>query len=219
MQKLIIPAVLAINKKQLADKISQVEDLVEYIQIDYMDGKFVKQKTNFTAADLYNLNPVPKQELHLMVNNPEDIIEDWIGAGVEKFIIHAEAPIDWEKINEIYHENYIKLYLALNPNTPLNKIDEHKKILDGVTIMGVTPGRTGQKFNPKILGKIKSLRQKYPRMNIQVDGGLHLKPTNSIRQVLLSGANEIVVGSEVFISKDIPAKIEELYNYLESFDA
>lgn len=216
-KNILIAAILAQNKKQLHDKIRQVEDYVEYIQIDLMDGKFVKQKSNFTVNDLYKINPVAKQELHMMIQHPEKTIEEWISAGVEKFIIHVETETDWEHIKDIYHENYIKLYLALNPDTPLNKIDDKIKFIDGVTIMGVNPGKSFQKFQPKVLGKIKSLRKKYPRLSIQVDGGLHLKSTNTIEQVLLAGANEIVCGSEIFLSTNIPRKIDELDFYIKNF--
>ncbi len=207
----LIPAILADNAKQLQEKINQVEDLVEYIQIDYMDGKFVKQKSNFTSKDFYKINPVAKPELHLMANNPEDIIEDWILAGIEKFIIHVEAPTDWKRIQEIYEDNFIKLYLAINPDTPINKLTDKMQIVDGITVMGVNPGKGRQVFLPKILGKIKTLRNKFPELNIQVDGGMHLLPTNTINQVLLAGANEIVAGSEIFLSADILNKIDELY--------
>jgi ribulose-phosphate 3-epimerase len=210
-KRILIPAILAQDSAQLQSIISQIEDLVEYIQIDYMDGKFVKQKSNFDHRDLYQINPIAKPELHLMVEHPEKIIEKWITAGVEKFIIHAEAPTDWHAIKDIYEDNFIKIYLALNPDTPINKILDKMQIIDGITIMGVNPGRGRQKFVPKVLGKIKSLRNRFPDLNIQIDGGMHTKPTNTIRQAILAGANEIVAGSEIFLSGNIIKKVDELY--------
>jgi len=216
-KKILIPAILATTKKELRDKITGIEDYVEFIQIDYMDGKYVPYESKFTVDDLYHLNPVPKQEAHLMVQHPEEIMEEWISAGVEKIIIHAEADFDWERIREIYHDNYIKLYFALNPNTPINKIAPYIKEIDGVTVMGVDPGQGHQKFQGKVLGKIKKLRQDYPKLNIQVDGGMHLEPKNTIRQVLLAGANEIVAGSEIFLSKDPIQRIEDLEYFIKNF--
>lgn len=216
-KKILIPAILATTKKELRDKIEGIEDYVEYIQLDYMDGKFVPYRSKYTVDDLYHINPVPKQEVHLMVHRPEDIIEDWISAGVEKIIIHAEADFEWERIREIYHDNYFKLYIAINPNTPINRIEKYFKEIDGVTIMGVDPGQGHQKFQGKILGKIKKIHQEYPRLNIQVDGGMHLAPINTIRQVLLAGANEIVAGSEIFLSKDPIQKIEDLEYFINNF--
>ena len=214
-KKILIPAILAHDANQLESLIARVEDLVEYIQIDYMDGKFVKEKSKFDYRDFYRINPVAKPELHLMVEHPEKVIENWIAAGIEKFIIHAEAPTNWDKIREIYEENYIKLYIALNPDTPINKITDKMQIIDGITVMGVNPGQGRQKFLPKVLGKIKALRNRYPELNIQIDGGMHTKPTNTIRQAILAGANEIVAGSEIFMSADIMKKIDELYQELK----
>lgn len=214
----LIPAILANNRKQLIDKIAAVEDYVEYIQIDYMDGKFVPNKSNFTYKDFYKLNPVPSSELHLMVNHPENIIQDWIAAGIEKVIVHAEATYDWDKVFKIHQNNYIKLYLALNPDSPLSKVEDKISMIDGITVMGVNPGKSHQKFQPKILGKIKTLRNRYPKLNIQIDGGMHIKPKNTIEQVLTAGANELVVGSEIFLSLDIEEKIEELENIIAKYD-
>ncbi|MBU0647747.1 ribulose-phosphate 3-epimerase [Patescibacteria group bacterium] len=216
LKKKLIPAILATDKKQLIDKIDAVEDFVEYIQIDYMDGKFIPQKTNITSQDLYKLNPLPATELHMMVNHPEYIIEDWITAGTEKFIIHIESLVDWDQIFKIYHDNYIKLYVAINPDTPISKIEKYIPKLDGVTVMGVNPGKGNQNFIPQVLRKIKTLRNRYPNLNIQVDGGMHTKPKNIIKQVLLAGANEIVAGSEIFLSTDIDKKIEDLENLITS---
>lgn len=218
LKRILIPAILASDKKQLSSKIRQVEDYVEQIQIDFMDGVFVPQKTKFTSNDLYQINPVPKQEIHLMVDHPEKYIEDWISAGVEKFIIHAEAKMDWSLVDTIYQENFIQLYIALNPNTSIMAIEDKIQYIDGISIMGVTPGKSNQRFQPKVLGKIQNLRNRYPKLNIQVDGGMHLKSTNTIEQTLLAGANEIVCGSEIFISKDPVAKIEELEYIIKNFE-
>ncbi len=218
LKKILIPAILASNKKQLIEKIDQIEDFVECIQIDYTDGKFVHSKTEFTSQDLYKINPQPSVEVHLMCDQPENIINNWITAGAEKIIIHVEAKMDWGKIIQIYEENFIKLYLAINPDTPLNKLEDKINNIDGISVMGVDPGKGHQNFQPKVLSKIKTLRNRYPNLNIQIDGGMHLKPKNTIEQALLAGANEIVCGSEIFISNNPIAKIEELEEYLKHSD-
>ncbi|MFA4930715.1 MAG: hypothetical protein WC570_02505 [Patescibacteria group bacterium] len=215
---ILIPAILAGDKKQLIDKIEAVEDLVEYIQIDYMDGKFVPHKSNFTARDYHQLNPVCASELHMMINHPENHIHEWISAGIEKFIVHIEALVDWEKLFKIHQNNYLKLYLAINPETPLSKINNKVSHVDGITVMGVNPGKSHQKFQPSVLGKIKTLRNRYPQINIQVDGGLHTQPKNTIQQVILAGANEIVVGSDIFLSLDIEQKIDELEAFINKYN-
>lgn len=218
LKKILIPAILASDKKQLASKIEDIEEYIEHIQIDYMDGSFVPQKTVFTPNDLKKINTVAKQEVHLMINHPENVMASWISAGVEKLIIHAEAQTDWQKVDKIYQENFIKLYIAINPDTPLNILENKISNIDGVTIMGVTPGKSNQTFQPKILGKIQTLRNRYPKLNIQVDGGMHLRAKNTIESALQAGANEIVCGSEIFIAKDPAAKIEELEFFIGSFN-
>ena len=215
--KKLIPAILAENPEQLQSKIRQVEDYTENIQIDLMDGNFVPQKSKFTPQDLHKINPAVSQELHMMVEHPEAQIEKWIKAGVEKFILHTESKTDWKIINEIYLENSIKIYLALNPDSPVKALDNKLGKIDGVTIMGVYPGKSNQQFQPKVLGKIKSLRNRFPNLSIQVDGGMHLRPKNTINQVLIAGANEIVAGSEIFLSKDIYHKIDELEYIIKNY--
>ncbi|HPH78646.1 MAG TPA: hypothetical protein PLH65_01025 [bacterium] len=211
LKKILIPAILAEDAKQLQNQIYQVDELVEYIQIDFMDGEFIKEKSHFSAKDFYLINPVAKTELHMMVNSPEKYLDEWIKAGIEKFIVHAEAKIDWNGLFDIYNDNFIKLYIAINPDTPINRIEDKIQIIDGITIMSVDPGKARQNFLPKVLGKIKTLRNRYPKLNIQIDGGMHLAPINTINQAILAGANEIVCGSEIFLSTDIPKKIEQLY--------
>jgi ribulose-phosphate 3-epimerase len=213
-KKILIPAILAKDAKQLQEKIYQVDELVEFIQIDFMDGQFVKEKSQFSASDFYLINPVAKPELHMMVNHPEKHLEEWIKAGIEKFVIHAESNLDWNQIFDIYNDNFIKLYVALNPDTPINKIEDKMQIIDGITVMSVDPGKARQNFLPKVLGKIKTLRNRYPELSIQIDGGMHIGPVNTIEQALLAGANEIVCGSEIFLSTDIPKKIDQLYQII-----
>jgi ribulose-phosphate 3-epimerase len=88
------------------------------------------------------------------------------------------------------------------------------QIIDGITVMSVDPGKARQNFLPKVLGKIKTLRNRYPELSIQIDGGMHIGPVNTIEQALLAGANEIVCGSEIFLSTDIPKKIDQLYQII-----
>ena len=112
-------------------------------------------------------------DCHLMINNPHLYIEDFAKAGAHIIVIHVEAsrhlPEDIQKIKDAG----CKAGVALNPATPVEKIAKVLPMVDMVLVMSVVPGFGGQSFMPEVLDKVRWLREHFPELDIQIDGGIN----------------------------------------------
>lgn len=210
----IIPAIIAKDFQELKNKIKRIEPFVEWAQLDVMDGKFVENITwpyaepgKNNLLDLRELKTDLKLEAHLMIENPEEVVDDWIKSGVKRIIIHHESTEKHKEIIERIKDAGLEVGLAINPETSVEVIDEFIKDVNLILIMTVNPGRGGQKFLEETLGKIRALRDKYKNVRIGVDGGINLETALSVVQ---AGANILSVGNAIFKSEDIKKTIEEL---------
>jgi len=182
----IIPAIIAKDFQEFQDKINKVEPYLEWAQLDIMDGKFVNNSTWNKPEELRNINTNLNLEAHLMVNNPEEAISDWINSGVKRIIFHYEATDKHREIIEKIKKSRIEVGIALNPETPINVLDDFIKELDLVLVMTVNPGFGGQGFLNESVDKVKELREEYKNVKIEVDGGINLK---TAPKVIKAGAN------------------------------
>ena len=205
----VIPTIIAKDFQELQEKIKKIELYVEWAQLDIMDGDFVNNSTWRSPADLKNLETNLNLEAHLMINNLEEVLDDWISSGVKRIIFHYEATDKHEEIIEKIKESGLEVGLAINPETSLEKIDDFIKKLDLVLIMTVIPGFGGQEFLEETLGKIKELRGDYKDVNIEVDGGINLE---SASKAVQAGANLLASGSVIFKSDNIEEIIKKLKN-------
>ena len=205
----IIPAIIAQDFEELQEKIKKVEPYIDWVQLDIMDGKFVKNETWQNSSDLKSLNTNLNLEAHLMIQNPENVINDWIKSGVQRIIFHYESTDKHQEIIEKIKQAGLQAGLAINPETLIEVIDDFVNQLDLVLIMTIQPGFGGQKFLEETLWKIKDLREKYKDVNIGVDGGINLETASKVIQV---GANILFIGSAIFKSKNIEEVIKELKN-------
>lgn len=198
----IIPTVLEKDFKKVKEKIKLVEDYVNWVQIDIMDGIFVN---NETWNKPQKIDTKIKLEAHLMVQNPEKVIDDWLKV-VDRVIIHFESTRKIKKIIDKVHKKGKQIGLALNPETNIASTIPFLKDLDLVLIMTIQPGWGGQELKPWTLDKVKFLRKKY-KGDIQVDGGVN---DENIKDIKKAGANLICVGTYIFKSKDIKQAIQSL---------
>ena len=205
----IIPAIIAQDFEQLQEKIKKVESYVDWVQLDVMDGKFVKNETWQNSYDLKSLNTNLNLEAHLMVQNPENIIDDWIKSGVQRIIFHYESTDKHGEIIERIKQAGLQAGLAINPKTSIEVIDVFVNQLDLVLIMTIQPGFGGQKFLEETLWKIKDLREKHKDVKIGVDGGINSETASKVIEV---GANILFIGSAIFKSKNIEEIINKLKN-------
>lgn len=175
----------------------------DYLHLDVMDGHFVPNIT-FGAPVVQCLRKHTQAvlDVHLMVSNPRQWIPDMKAAGADTFTFHIEVEDDTDAVIAAVKESGMKVGLALKPGTPVEKVFPFVSKLDQVLVMTVEPGFGGQKFMSDMMPKVAALRERYPSLNIQVDGGL---AADTIDAAAEAGANMIVAGSAVFkgVPKDV----------------
>jgi ribulose-phosphate 3-epimerase len=208
----VAPSILSADFSCLGTEIKRVELAgADMLHIDVMDGHFVPNITIGPAVVKY-IRRVTKLPLdvHLMIDNPEKFIDEFIGAGSDMLTMHIEtinAPGFKFQAARLKRKK-IKVGISLNPNTPLMKIKSLLNYVDFVLVMSVNPGFSGQAFIPAVLPKIKQLRSIFDG-DISVDGGVNDKIAGSI---IKAGANILAAGSYVFGAKNTKLAIERLRN-------
>ena len=205
----IAPSILSADFTRLGEAVHAVEASgVDRIQIDVMDGRFVPNIT-FGSLAVASLRPLTRLtlELHLMVEPPEDFIEEFARAGADTIIVHQEATPHLHRVIQHIHALGKKAGVALNPSTPASFISEVMPSLELVLVMTVNPGFGGQEFIPETLIKISQVRsaieQQGLHCELEVDGGINMV---TAPQVVVAGADVLVAGSAVFDAKDGVAK-------------
>ncbi|MCC0631589.1 MULTISPECIES: ribulose-phosphate 3-epimerase [unclassified Clostridioides] len=203
----LAPSILSADFAKLLEDVRKVESAgCEYLHIDVMDGHFVP---NITLGPLVvkslkkeNINMV--FDAHLMIENPDQYIEDFVKAGCDIITVHQEACTHLHRTIQNIKSHGIKAGVVLNPATPIDTIKHVLSDLDMVLLMSVNPGFGGQSFIPCVLDKIKELKtlidSKGLNIDIEVDGGISPK---NVAEVVQAGANVIVAGSAIFGSDDI----------------
>lgn len=212
----VAPSILSASFNNLADEIDKVVKAgADLIHLDAMDGVFVP---NLTFGPLiYKDLPRYKNvefDAHLMVTQPERIIQSFLDSGVDRISIHAESTNHIQRLLQVIRDNQIKPAVALNPATPLSAVEWVLDDLDMVLIMSVNPGFGGQSFINGVLKKIEQLKkmvqQKGLSVEIEVDGGVC---SDNIRDVVNAGADIVVAGSAVFGKPDYGKAIQMLKNH------
>ena len=209
----IAPSILSADFSKLAEEIKKVELFgADMIHIDIMDGHFVPNLT-FGPPIVASIRKVTKLlfDVHLMVTNPQDLIEPFAKVGADLLTIHVETAPHLHRLIQNIKEHGLQAAVALNPSTPLSLIEEVLDDVDMVLLMTVNPGFGGQKFIPHMLDKISRLRKMIThrnlRVDIQVDGGINRE---TARQVIAAGANILVAGSAIYQADDIEKAIREI---------
>lgn len=208
----IAPSILSADFSKLYEEIKKVEEAgADYLHIDVMDGHFVPNITigaPVVKAIRKNSNLI--FDVHLMIENPDYYIEDFVNAGADIITVHAEACRHLNRTIQNIKGLGKKVGVALNPATPLNVLDYSLEYIDMVLIMTVNPGFGGQKFIPNMVEKIKKLKTTIHSrgldIDIEVDGGIKL---DNFREVVEAGANVLVAGSAIFESDDIKKTTSE----------
>jgi|TARA_B100001079_G_C16339905_1_gene483031 ribulose-phosphate 3-epimerase len=175
-----------------------------YLHMDIMDGHFVPNLT--MGPDLVkSLNGIAPLDVHLMVTNPIDFIEDFRDAGAEIISVHVEANNPLKALESI-KKNNIKAGIALNPSTPESSIEPFMDLVDLILVMSVEPGYCGQDFHEDAIERVKHYKKTYPNKIIEVDGGV--SPSNS-KRLADAGADILVAGSAIF-KADNPIEIVKI---------
>jgi ribulose-phosphate 3-epimerase len=207
----IAPSILSADFTRLGDEIRDVEHAgADYIHIDVMDGHYVPNITigAMIVEAVKRATKLPL-DVHLMISNPDQYIDDFRKAGADIITIHAEAVNHLHRSVQLISEAGAKKGVSLNPSTPLQAIEYVLNELDMVLLMTVNPGFGGQKFIPEVIPKIERLREmieeKGLNTEIEVDGGINL---DTIGLVSAAGAEIFVAGSAIFHSKNYSETIQ-----------
>ena len=205
----IIPSVIAKNQKALDKIIKKVKNKSNRIQLDVMDKKFVKNSSLDFDFKLPKLKQ--KVEAHLMVKGPKI----WIESNYKKvntIIFHIESTKNPNEIIELISSKKKKVEIAIKPLTPIAKISRYIPKIDMITVMSVHPGKYGAKFIPSTLKKVTQLRKKYPKLIIEVDGGINDKTISKAKE---AGANYFISGSFLKKEKSISSGIRKLKSLIK----
>ena len=203
---ILSPSILSADFTKLGEEIETIDNAgAEYIHVDVMDGMFVPS-ISYGMPVIKSIRKSTGKvfDVHLMIENPDNYIKDFVDAGSDLIVVHVEACKHLHRTIQNIKSHNVKAGVALNPATPIESIKHVLEDVDMILIMTVNPGFGGQSFIEGMIEKIKELKsiidEKNLNVDIQVDGGI--KPSN-IDKVVKAGANVIVAGSAIFNSDDI----------------
>ncbi len=206
----LAPSILSADFARLGEEIRAVEEAgVDYIHVDVMDGHFVPNITIGppVVKAVRKITGLPL-DVHLMISNPQEYVTQFVQAGSDILMVHAEACVHLDRVVQQMQDLGVRAGVALNPHQPLAVLEYVLPDLDRVLIMTVNPGFGGQSFIEGVLPKITHLKEMIRDQGltceIEVDGGVTVE---NARRIADAGADVLVSGSAIFGTKDYKATI------------
>ncbi len=221
----IIPAIMPQDYDDLVEKVGLFAEVVPFVQLDIMDGKFVPARTWPYPLDrdphfgviVDQEEGMPRWEdidfeIDLMVENPEVMVPKWVMAGARRVIVHVESMKDFETIRSAVPDGLIELGLAINTTTPLSVVEPYLDRVDFVQCMGIARiGFQGEAFDERVLDNVRALHALRPDLPISIDGSVNF---DTVRSLVEAGATRLVAGSVILESENIISAIDELKNLI-----
>lgn len=204
----LAPSILSADFLSLAGEIKAAEAAgADMLHIDIMDGHFVPNITigPVIVEAIHSITSLPL-DVHLMIEQPDAYLKDFINAGADSLTVHFEASVHLHRTVQRIKESGVKAGVSLNPATPVWNLEHILPDLDLVLLMSVNPGFGGQDFIPEVMTKIRTLKEFLRNRGlpaaVEVDGGVKLDNTPAI---VAAGADILVIGSAFFGSGDYAA--------------
>lgn len=208
----IAPSILSANFLKLGEEIKAAESAgADMLHIDIMDGHFVPNITigPSIVSSIRKITSLPL-DVHLMIEQPDRYLQDFIKAGADYLTVHYEASIHLHRTVQSIKESGVKPGVSINPATPVWNLENILPDVEIILVMSVNPGLGGQEFIVNSIDKIKTLKKlisdKGLSVQIEVDGGLKL---DNVSKVISAGADIIVMGSAFFNSQDYVTTIKK----------
>ncbi|MFZ2621421.1 MAG: hypothetical protein WAX85_03410 [Minisyncoccia bacterium] len=219
----VVPAIIPHTKEQLEEEINKIAHFTKLIQIDVSDGIFTREKTwPYNGRDVEYFDSLTKEtvgwpkwedieyEVHLMVENPESVVLDWVHTGVQSIVAQIEATDNFQKVIDICKENSVAVGLAIKPATDISRLEPFVTQVDFIQVMGSDLlGKHDVSLEDRAVKMIKRLREKYPERIIGIDIGVN---EDTAEMLVEAGANRLISGGAI-LKSDNP---EEVYRYFES---
>jgi len=205
----IAASILSADFGKLNEEIADIQDYVDWISVDVMDGHFVPNMT-LGAPVMKWLKSSKPFEVHLMISEPQKYIKEFAEAGASIISVHYEATGEnTAEVLQSIRDLGCKSSLAIKPVTSVEEIEKFLALMDVTVVMSVEPGFGGQSFMMNSLDKIRKLRALKPELDIIVDGGINAETAHL---AIEAGKNILVSGSYIFKAKDRQAAIASLKN-------
>ena len=209
----LAPSILAADLADLAGALAVCEaGAADLVHVDVMDGHFVPNLSFGIPVlqALHRRTGLPL-DVHLMVSNPDRLLDDYLAAGAARVAVHQEAAVHLDRLLAHIRQKGAKAGVAINPATPVEVLVDALPSLDFVLLMSVNPGFAGQAFLPRALDKARRLRRLIAEsgavVEIEMDGGID---RDNIGRVVAAGVDTCVVGSGIFAAPDPVARMSEL---------
>ena len=191
----VVPSILTEDPKALKTMVRQAEGFADYVQFDIMDGRFVPSRS-ITYQDLVAIPIRFDWEAHLMVEHPEDYLDNFREAGAKRVVFHYEARSSALSVISRARRLGLAVGLAVNPETEVAAFLPLVEAVDSVLFLAVHPGFYGSQLIPEVLDKVAELRKSQPAMEIGIDGGIK---ASNIVQVAGRQVDLLYVGSDIFL--------------------
>lgn len=207
----IVPAILRKTWEKIEEDWQKIYKLPDHVQIDITDGIFAGEGTFREIRRFKKLPESQKIELHMMVHTPSNFVEDIIDLNPARVVFHLEAFEGTNDIKLVYktlrEKTQAQLALALNPESPNERLEEYLALLDYILFMGYNPGYANQPINEMVFMKIGQFYDKHRGMPIAVDGHVDKE---SVPKYVRAGATILCANTSIFGSGDPRENYDQL---------